>query len=146
LLESGIEQVVARKSTGEQPMTGEDNINDVYDAPGAPEPAKPLQMARIRRQLASSFFHLGPLQLGLIAAILISVLALLYLNEVGLAAQARLRLQQLAIQQTQLQQQNQQLLEQQGVLKSPAYVEKAARHLGMVPEDPSKVHVIVIPG
>lgn len=127
-------------------MTGEDAISDAYDAPQTPEPIKPLQMARIRRQLASSFFRLGPLPLGIIGVVLISALALLYLNEIGLASQARLRLQQLAAQQTNLQQQNQQLLEQQGVLQSPGYVENQARRMGMVPEDPGKVQIIVIPG
>ena len=106
---------------------------------------KPLELARIRRQVASQLYRLGPIWVGLIAAVAISLLALLYLNEVSLAAQARLRLQQLAIQQTQLQQQNEQLQEEQGVLRSPDYVEKAARKLGMVPEDPSKVHTIMIP-
>jgi hypothetical protein len=127
-------------------VTGEDAISDAYDAQQASEPIKPLQMARIRRQLASSFFRLGPLPLGIIGVVLISALALLYLNEIGLASQARLRLQQLAAQQTNLQQQNQQLLEQQGVLQSPGYVENQARHMGMVPEDPGKVQIIVIPG
>lgn len=127
-------------------MTGEDAISDAYDAPQTPEPIKPLQMARIRRQLASSFFRLGPLPLGIIGVVLISALALLYLNEIGLASQARLRLQQLAAQQTNLQQQNQRLLEQQGVLQSPGYVENQARRMGMVPEDPGKVQIIVIPG
>lgn len=127
-------------------MTGEDAINDAHEAQQAPEQIKPLQMARIRRQLAASFFRLGPLPLGIIAVVLISVLALLYLNEVGMASQARLRLQQLAAQQTSLQQQNQLLLEQQGVLQSPGYIENQARHMGMVPEDPSKVKIIIIPG
>ncbi len=127
-------------------MTGEDAINDVLEAQQAPEQIKPLQMARLRRQLAASFFHPGPLPLGIIAVVLISVLALLYLNEVGMASQARLRLQQLAAQQTSLQQQNQLLLEQQGVLQSPGYIETQARHMGMVPEDPNKVKIIIIPG
>ncbi|HEY7358989.1 MAG TPA: hypothetical protein VH590_21040 [Ktedonobacterales bacterium] len=127
-------------------MAGEDIGSDAYDAQPAPEPIKPLQMARIRRRLASSFFRLGPISLGIIGVVLISALALLYLNEIGLASQARLRLQQLAAQQTNLQQQNQQLLEQQGVLQSPGYVENQARHMGMVPEDPGNVQIIVIPG
>jgi cell division protein FtsB len=127
-------------------MTGEDISSDAHDAQQAPGPAKPLQMARVRRRLAASFFRLGPIPLGIIGVVLISVLALLYLDEVGMASQARLRLQQLAAQQTQLQQQNQRLLEQQGVLQSPGYIENQARRMGMVPEDPGKVQIIVIPG
>jgi cell division protein FtsL len=127
-------------------VTDEENKSDVLDAPAVPEQAKPLHMARIRRQVASSLYRLGPIPLGSIGAVLITLFALFYLTEIGLASQARLRLQQLATQQTQLQQQNQQLLEQQGSLQSPDYIEKQARHLGMVPEDPTKVHIIVIPG
>lgn len=127
-------------------MMDEDQLSDAFDAPDIPEHAKPLHMARIRRQLAATLFRLGPIPLGIIGAVLISLMALLYLNEVGLANQARLRLQQLAAQQTQLQQQNQQLLEQQGTLQSPAYIENRARQMGMIPEDPSKVPIIIIPG
>ncbi len=127
-------------------MTGEDNISDALENARREPHTKPLQAARARRLLASSLYRLGPLPLGIIGAVLISLFALLYLNEVGLASQARLRLQELATQQTQLQQQNQQLREQQGQLQSPAYIESQARRLGMVPEDPTKVHIIIIPG
>ncbi|HLV99737.1 MAG TPA: hypothetical protein VKT82_13790 [Ktedonobacterales bacterium] len=127
-------------------MIGDEHSNDTLDAPAAPEQAKPLHMARLRRQLAARFFHVGTPLLGLLAVVLISVVALLYLNEVSLASQARLRLQQLANQQTQLQQQNQQLQLQQGILQSPGYIEQQATHMGMIPEDPSKVHIIHIPG
>jgi hypothetical protein len=124
----------------------EDKISEALDASGAPAQVKPLQMARIRRQLASTLFRLRPIPLGILGALLISLFALLYLNEVNLANQARLHLQELATQQTQLQQQNQQLLEQQGLLQSPGYVENRARQLGMVPEDPTKVPTIIISG
>ncbi len=127
-------------------MIDEETLGETPDAPRVPEHAKPLQMARLRRQVASSLFRLRPIPLGILGALLISLFALLYLNEVNLANQARLHLQQLATQQTQLQQQNQQLLEQQGMLQSPAYIEDRAKHLGMVPEDPTKVPTIIIPG
>ena len=127
-------------------MIEKDTLSGAEDILSMPEQAKPLYMARIRRQLATSLFRLGPIPLGIIAAILITLLALLYLNEVGLANQARLRLQQLANQQTQLQQQNQQLLAQQGVLQSPAYIEDQAKRMGMVQEDPGNVPTIIIPG
>jgi cell division protein FtsB len=106
---------------------------------------KPLQAARIRRRLADSLYRLGPLPLGIIGALLISLLALLYLNELGLATAANQRLQQLAATQAQLQQENQSLREQQGMLQSPAYIEQRASQMGMVPEDPSTVHTIIIP-
>jgi cell division protein FtsL len=125
-------------------VIGEDKISDADDLQHAAEPMKPLQMARIRRRLASSLYRLGPLPLGFLGAIIISLFALLYLNEIEAAVQARLSLQQLANQQTQLQQQNQQLREQQGILQSPAYIEAQAKHMGMIPEDPGKIHIIVI--
>ncbi len=110
------------------------------------EPIKPLQAARARRRFAASLYHLGPLPLGIIGAILISLLALVYLNELALATQANQQLQQLAADQAQLQRDNQNLREQQGVLQSPAYIENQATHMGMVPEDPTQVQTIVIPG
>ena len=109
------------------------------------EGLKPLQAARIRRRLADSLYRLGPLPLGIIGALLISLLALLYLNELGLATAANQHLQQLATTQAQLQQENQSLREQQGALQAPAYIEKRASQMGMVPEDPGTVHTIVIP-
>ncbi len=127
-------------------MMDQDTPGETTDTPIVPEQEKPLYMARLRRQLATSLFRLGPIPLGIIGAVIITLLALLYLNEVGLANQARLRLQQLANQQTQLQQQNQQLLSQQGYYQSPAYIEDQARRLGMQPEDPSNVPTIIIPG
>jgi cell division protein FtsL len=111
-----------------------------------PEPAKPLEAARQRRRLAASIYQLKPLSLGIIGTLLISLLALLYLNEVGLAIQANQRLQQLAGDQTQLQQANQDLRQQQGTLLSPSYIESRARQMGMVPSDPTTVHTITIPG
>ena len=116
------------------------------DQPDEYEPAKPLQAARERRRLAASIYHLGPLPLGIIGAILISLLALLYLNEVGLATQANQRLQQLASDQAQLQRDNQYLRQQQGIFQSPGYIENRARQMGMEPADPSTVHTIVIAG
>jgi len=110
------------------------------------EPVKPLQAARARRRFAASLYHLGPLPLGIIGAILISLLALLYLNELALATQANQQLQQLAAAQAQLQRDNQNLREQQGILQSPAYIENQATHMGMVPEDPTQVQTIIIPG
>ncbi len=127
-------------------MTGENKISSTQHTGRAEPPVKPLQAARARRLLASSLYRLRPLPLAVVGAMLISLLALLYLNEVGLATQARLRLQELATQQTQLQQQNQRLLQQQGRLQSPAYIENQAKQMGMVPADPSQVQIILIPG
>lgn len=109
------------------------------------EQPKPLQAARTRRRLAESLYRLGPLPLGFIGALLISLLALLYLNELGMATAANQRLQQLAANQAQLQQENQYLREQQGSLQSPGYIEQRASQMGMVPEDPTTVHTIVVP-
>ncbi len=110
------------------------------------EPPKPLEAARERRRLAASIYQLKPLPLGIIGAILISLLALLYLNEVGLAIQTNQHLQQLAGDQSQLQQENQDLRQQQGAFQSPSYIENRARQMGMIPADPNTVHTITIPG
>jgi cell division protein FtsL len=110
------------------------------------EPAKPLQAARERRRLAAVIYQLKPLQLGIIGGALISLLAVLYLNEVGLATQANQRLQQLAANQAQLQRTNQRLRQQQGTLQSPGYIINHAKQMGMVPEDPANVQTITITG
>jgi len=110
------------------------------------EPAKPLQAARERRRLASRVYRMKPLALGISGVFLISLLALLYLNEVGLAIQANQRLQQLAGNEAQLQQENQDLRQRRGTLQSPAYIENRASQMGMVPADPTMVHIITIPG
>ena len=110
------------------------------------QPAKPLQTARERRRLAATIYQLKPLQLGIIGAALISLLAVLYLNLIGLAIQANQRLQQLAAYQAQLQETNQQLRQQQGEMQSPGYIINHAKQMGMVPEDPTKVHIITISG
>lgn len=110
------------------------------------EPAKPLQTAREQRRLAAAIYQLKPLQLGIIGGALISLLAVLYLNVVGMATQANQRLQQQAADQAQLQTTNQQLRKQQGELQSPSYIINHAKQMGMVPEDPAKVHTIIIPG
>ncbi len=125
---------------------GEGEMRDLKDQQPEFESAKPLQSAPGKRQLAASVYRLKPLPLGILGAMLISLLALLYLNEVGLAIQANQRLQQLASEQAQLQRENQYLRQQEGELQSPIYIENRAKQMGMVPADPNKVHIIVIPG
>ena len=125
---------------------GEERGAVMKDQQAELEPAKPLQAARERRRLTATIYQLKPLQLGIIGVALISLLAVLYLNEVGLATQANQRLQQLAADQAQLQRNNQQLRQQQGTLQSPDYIVNRAKQMGMVPEDPTRVHTITISG
>lgn len=109
------------------------------------EQVSPLQAARARRTFTASVYRLSPLSLGISSVVLISLLALLYLNLVALATKANQDLQNLSMRQAQLQQQNQGLRQQQGELQSPGYITQRARALGMVPADPSTVQTIVLP-
>ena len=114
--------------------------------PHEDEARAPLRGARARRQFTTALYRLGPLPLGVVSALLISILALLYLDLVAQATKANHSIQQLTAQQSQLEQENQQLRQQQGILQSPGYIERRASQMGMVPADPSTVQVIVIPG
>ncbi len=109
------------------------------------EQVPPLRAARARRTFAASVYRLRPLSLGISSLVLISLLALLYLNLVALATKANQDLQHLSAQQAQLQQENQELRQQQGELQAPGFIAQRARALGMVPADPSTVQTIVLP-
>jgi cell division protein FtsL len=119
-----------------------DNLRRILQAR---EQVPPLRAARARRMFAASLYRLGPLSLLIISAVLVSLLALLYLNLVALATRANQNLQNVAARQAQLQQEQQALRQQQGVLQSPGYIGQRASKMGMAPADPSTVQTIVLP-
>ncbi len=76
--------------------------------------------------------------------LLISLMAILYLTQLGQAVADNQRLQDLHRQQAILQRQNQDLVDIIAQEQSPAYIAEHAKSLGLVPADPKTVQVLVV--
>lgn len=108
---------------------------------------RPLGLARTaggRRRLSPFLFRIGPVALSICSVLLISLMAILYLSQLGQAVTTNQQIQDLRSQQAQLQRQNNDLVNTIGQEQSPAYIAAQARKMGLVPADPQKVQVIVI--
>ena len=103
-------------------------------------------IARFRRQLSPAFARRGPLAPILGGLALIALLALVYLGQVSAVTAANQRLQTLQAEQASLQRQDQQVHEQLGIVRSPAYIEHQARAMGLVPAPDGAAVVVTIPG
>jgi cell division protein FtsL len=77
--------------------------------------------------------------------LLISLMAILYLSQLGQAVTTNQQLQDLRTQQTELQRQNQDLVNTIGQEQSPAYIIAQAKKRGMVPGNPQNVQVVPNP-
>lgn len=98
--------------------------------------------ARGRRQLS----RIGPVALCLCSVLLISLMAILYLSQLGQAVTTNQQIQDLRAQQAELQRQNNDLVNAIAQEQSPAYIAAQARKMGLAPADPQHVRVIVVPG
>jgi cell division protein FtsL len=98
--------------------------------------------ARGRRQLS----RIGPVALCLCSVLLISLMAILYLSQLGQAVTTNQQIQDLRNQQTALQRQNNDLVNTIAQEQSPAYIAAQARKMGLTPANPQNVRVIVVPG
>ncbi len=107
-------------------------------------PPKPILAAKRRRQLHPFFFNMGPVALSVASVLLISLMAILYLTQLGQAVADNQRLQDLHRQQAILQRQNQDLVDIIAQEQSPAYIAEHAKSLGLVPADPKTVQVLVV--
>jgi cell division protein FtsB len=105
---------------------------------------KPILAARRRRQLHPFFFRMGPIGLSICSVLLISLMAVLYLSQLGQAVTANQEIQRLHQQQATLAREDQDLTQQIAGEQSPAYIAARAGAMGLVPADPKKVIVIVI--
>lgn len=108
-------------------------------------PSKPVVTARRRRQMRPVFFHMGPATLTICSALLIALMAVLYLSQLGQAVAANQQLQSMRAEQATLTRQNQDLVAKIAHERSPQYVEQQAQKMGLEPADPSTVHMITIP-
>jgi cell division protein FtsL len=105
---------------------------------------KPIVAAKRRRQLYPFFFSMGPVALSICSVLLIGLMAVLYLTQVGQAVSANQQIQDYHNQQAALQRQNQDLVVTIAQEQSPAYIAAKAQAMGLVPEDPKVVQVIVV--
>ena len=106
---------------------------------------KPILAARRRRQLHPFFFRMGPVGLSICSVLLISLMAVLYLSQLGQAVTANQEIQSLHRQQATLAREDQDLAQQIAQEQSPVYIATRASALGLVPADPKTVIVLVIP-
>jgi|SRR5579885_472827 cell division protein FtsB len=97
-----------------------------------------------RRRLTPFFFRIGPVALSICSVLLMSLMAILYLSQLGQAVTTNQQIQDLRSQQAVLQRQNNDLTNTIGQEQSPAYIAARARKMGLVPADPRNVQVIVI--
>ncbi len=105
---------------------------------------KPIVAAKRRRQLYPFFFSMGPVALSICSVLLIGLMAVLYLTQVGQAVSVNQQIQDYHYQQAALQRQNQDLVSTIAQEQSPAYIAAKAQAMGLVPEDPKVVQVIVV--
>jgi cell division protein FtsB len=103
-------------------------------------------VSRLGRWLSPYRAQTRPAALVLSCLALVGLLALVYLGQVGAATAANQRLQALQAEQAQLARQDEQLREQLAVMRSPAYIDRRARALGLVPAPAGAAVVIVLPG
>lgn len=105
---------------------------------------RPILAARRRRQLHPFFFRMGPVGLCMCSVLLISLMAVLYLSQLGQAVSANQDIQSLHRQQAILARQDQDLALQIAQEQSPTYIAPRAKAMGLVPSDPKAALVIVI--
>ncbi len=98
------------------------------------------------RQLYPLFFRMGPVALSICSALLISLMAILYLSQLGQAVTTNQQIQDLRTQQSRLQRENNDLTNITASEQSPGYIAERAKAAGLVPASTSNVQVIVIPG
>lgn len=106
---------------------------------------KPILAARRRRQLHPFFFRIGPVGLSICSVLLISLMAVLYLSQLGQAVTANQEIQSMHRQQATLAREDQDLALQIAQEQSPVYIAARASAMGLVAADPKTIIVLVIP-
>ena len=109
-----------------------------------PVPPRPILAAKRRRQLHPFLFSMGPVALSISSVLLISLMAILYLSQLGQAVAANQKLQDIHTQQVTLQRENQDLVNVIAQEQSPQYIAQHAKALGLVPADPKTLQVLVV--
>jgi len=109
-----------------------------------PVPPRPILAAKRRRQLHPFLFSMGPVALSISSVLLISLMAILYLSQLGQAVAANQKLQDIHTQQVTLQRENQDLVNVIAQEQSPQYIAQRAKSLELVPADPKTLQVLVV--
>ena len=109
-----------------------------------PVPPRPILAAKRRRQLRPFLFSMGPVALSISSVLLISLMAILYLSQLGQAVAANQKLQDIHTQQVTLQRENQDLVNVIAQEQSPQYIAQHAKSRGLVPADPKTLRVLVV--
>ena len=109
-----------------------------------PVPPRPILAAKRRRQLHPFLFSMGPVALSISSVLLISLMAILYLSQLGQAVAANQKLQDIHTQQVTLQRENQDLVNVIAQEQSPQYIAQHAKSQGLVPADPKSLQVLVV--
>jgi len=99
-------------------------------------------LANGRRRFPPLFSRIGPVTLSICSVLLMSLMAILYLFQQGQAVTTNQQIQALRNQQTALQRQNDDLVNQIANEQSPEYVAAFASKLGLSPANPQNVQVI----
>ncbi|HEY1350260.1 MAG TPA: septum formation initiator family protein [Ktedonobacteraceae bacterium] len=97
-------------------------------------------------RLTPLFLRLGPVALCLCSVLLISLMAILYLSQLGQVVATNQQIQDLRSQQAALLRENNDLVNTIAQEQSPAYIAARATKMGLVPADPHRVQVIIIQG
>jgi cell division protein FtsL len=105
-----------------------------------------VQTLRLRSQLYPFFARLGPVTLTICSVLLISLMAILYLSQLGQAVTTNQQIQELREQQTLLERQNSDLVNTIASEQSPAYIAAHASQQGLGPINLQNIQVIVVPG
>jgi cell division protein FtsL len=105
-----------------------------------------VQALRNRGQFYPFFARLGPVTLTICSVLLISLMAILYLSQLGQAVTTNQQIQALQAQQAVLQRQNSDLVDTIASEQSPAYIADHASQQGLGPTNLQNIQVIVVPG
>jgi hypothetical protein len=100
--------------------------------------------AQRRRPMPPFFFHMGPVALCMSCVLLISLMAVLYLSQVGQVVTANHQLQSIRSEQAALERQNQDLVDTLTQEQLPAFIIEQVQKMGLGPVDPKHLWVIQV--
>ena len=109
--------------------------------------ARPLGLvgAASSQKFPLALSRLGPIGLSICSVVLISLMAILYLSQLGQVVSTNQQIQDLHNQQTELQRQNNDLINTIAQEQAPAYIAAHAKAQGLQPVDPQMVQIVVLP-
>ncbi len=111
---------------------------------GVRQSAKLIQAVR-RRQLPPFLFRMGPVTLSICSVLLMSFMAILYVSQLGQAVTTNQQIQDMHVQQTILQRQNNDLVNTVAQEQSPASIAARAAAMGLAPAGSQNARVVVVP-